>query len=248
MTLSLTVLGSSAMYATLERACSGYLVEVGGRRIWMDAGAGAWRNLLQHVDYPDIDAVILSHQHPDHTSDLFQAFHARNYGEASPLPPIPVWGPGATLDAVRAYVPSIEESFELNEVDEGGSVDYAGATFRFTRMAHPVETLGVRVEAGDAVLAYSADSGTEADFDSLATGADLFVCEATFQDSDESWTGHMAASQAAKVAASVGAGRLLLTHLPPGRDLGMSLAEAHAAAEGVPVQLADDGQRFEVGS
>jgi ribonuclease BN (tRNA processing enzyme) len=136
----------------------------------------------------------------------------------------------------------------MNAVSEGGAVEFAGATFAFTRMAHPVETLGVRIESNDAVFAYSADSGTAADFDGLAGGADLFICEATFQDSDEEWTGHMSASQAAAVAASVGVGDLVLSHLPPGRDVGLSLAEAHAAGEGLQIRLASDGLELDVGS
>jgi ribonuclease BN (tRNA processing enzyme) len=105
----------------------------------------------------------------------------------------------------------------------------------------------VRVEAGDAILAYSADSGTGADFESLASGAALFICEATFQDSDESWTGHMSAAQAAAIAGQVDATSLLLTHLPPGRDLALSLAEADREGMGLQIQLAADGQRLEVG-
>jgi ribonuclease BN (tRNA processing enzyme) len=242
-----TVLGSAAMYATRERACSGYLLEIEGRHVWLDAGGGTWRNLLEVIDYSDIDLVILSHEHPDHTIDVFQAFHARNYGGPTPLPAIPMWAPKSTLDAIRAFNSSVEESFDMTTVVAEGSVEYAGATFSFTKMAHPVETLGVRVEAGDAVLAYSADTGTAADFDALAGGADLFICEATFQDSDESWTGHMSAAEAATVAARVGARRLLLTHLPAGRDYGLSLAEADREGKGLQIQLAADGLKLEVG-
>lgn len=248
MTFSVTVLGTSGIYATRERACSGYLLHLDGRHVWLDAGAGTWRNLLQRIDFPEIDAVVLTHQHPDHTTDLFQAFHARNYGSPSALAPIPLWAPAPTLDVLRGFNDSIDESFELNAVTEGASLDFAGARFGFTGMAHPVETVGVRVEAGDAVLAYSADTGTDADFESLAGGADVFICEATFQDSDEEWTGHMSASQAAGVAAGVGAAHLVLSHLPPGRDHGLSLAEAHAAGEGIRIQLAADGLELEVGA
>jgi ribonuclease BN (tRNA processing enzyme) len=248
VSISVTVLGSSGIHQTRQRACSGYLLEIEGRHVLLDAGAGTFRNLLEEIDYADVDAVVISHQHPDHTSDVFQVFHARNYGGPTKMPPIPLWAPQPTLDALRAFTPSIEESFDFEATVEGGSIEYAGATFSFTRMAHPVETLGVRVELGDAVFAYSADSGTEADFDSLASGAELFICEATFQDSDESWSGHMSASQAAAVAARVGATDLLLTHLPPGRDLALSLAEADRDGEGVRIQLAADGQKLEVGS
>ena len=247
MSISVTVLGSSAMFATRERAASGYLLEIEGRHVWLDAGGGTWRNLLEHIEFTDIDAVILTHQHPDHTIDVFQAFHARNYGGDNPMPAIPLWAPRPALDALRGFTSTIEESFDMTTIVAEGSIEYAGAQFSFTKMAHPVETLGVRVEAGDAVLAYSADSGTDADFQTLAGGADLFICEATFQDSDESWMGHMSAAEAATTAAQVDATRLLLTHLPAGRDLGLSLAEADREGMGLQIQLAADGQRFEVG-
>ena len=136
----------------------------------------------------------------------------------------------------------------MNAVAGDGGFEFAGAAFSFTKMAHPVETLGVRVEAGDAVLAYSADSGLDADFEKLAGGADLFMCEATFQDSDESWSGHISAAEAGSIAARVDATSLLLTHLPPGRDLGLSLAEADREGKGRRIQLAADGLRLEVGS
>lgn len=247
MSLTITVLGCSGTYATRERASSGYLLEIEGRHVWMDAGAGTWRNLLDVIDYPDIDAVLLTHEHPDHTTDVFQAFHARSYGGPDALPTIPLWAPQPTLDALRGFTSKIDESFDLNPITAGTSIDYAGATFSFTQMAHPVETVGVRVEAGDAVLAYSADSGMEADFDGLAGGADVFVCEATLQDSDESWSGHLSASQAGALAARVDATRLVLTHLPPGRDLALSLAEADREGMGRQIQLAADGLRLEVG-
>jgi ribonuclease BN (tRNA processing enzyme) len=245
VTLAVTVLGSSAMFATRERAASGYLLEVGDSRVWLDAGAGTWQHLLGIMRYEDIDGIILTHRHPDHTTDFFQAFHARHYGETQPLPPIPLWAPAETIDCVQAFCPDIKESFELHAVSGGQSIDLNAAAVLFLNMEHPPETVGVRVETERFVLAYSADTGPDADFPSLAGGADLFLCESTFQDSDGPWSGHMRASQAGSVAAEVGVRRLVLTHLPPRRDVGVSLAEARRNAADVEVELAMDGQRLE---
>jgi ribonuclease BN (tRNA processing enzyme) len=243
---ALTVLGSSGMYATVERAASGYLLEAGGKRLWLDAGSGSWRNLLGVLDHHLLDGVLLTHRHPDHTSDVFQALHARHYGGSEPLPPIPLWAPQETIDRIVDYVKEIAESFDLKPISADGSVELGGARLSFVRMAHPPETLGVRVEDGGSILAYSADSGGEADFDSLATHADLFVCEATLQDADGPWHGHMRASEAAAVAARCGVRRLLLSHLPPEGDAALSLAEARREAGGVEVELAIDGRRLVV--
>jgi ribonuclease BN (tRNA processing enzyme) len=75
--IKVTVLGSSGVFATRDRACAGYLVDLGDAKIWMDAGAGTWRNLITQMDYTQLDGVLLSHRHPDHTSDVYQAYHAR---------------------------------------------------------------------------------------------------------------------------------------------------------------------------
>ena len=234
------------MYATLERAASGYLVEGGGMRIWLDAGGGTWQHLQQHCDWRSLDAVMLTHRHPDHTIDVLQGFHARQYGGPDPLERIPLFAPQETLDRLLAFSSELDLSFDCRAIDVGDEVDLAAGKFSFVRMAHPVVTLGVRIEAGDSVFAYSADSGPNADFAALAGGADVFICEATFQDSDEEWEGHLRSSQAGAIAAEMDCGRLLLTHLPAERDLDLSLKEARQAAPDLDIQLAYDGMQLKV--
>jgi ribonuclease BN (tRNA processing enzyme) len=246
MSLRVTVLGSSGMFATVERACSGYLVEIGDYRLWLDAGAGTWRNLVRHIDYGSLDGVVLTHRHPDHTTDVFQAFHARQYGGAEPLEPVPLWAPSETLGRICAFGGEIDRSFDLRPVAAGETHDIGAATVSFCAMAHPAVTLGVRMGHDGAVFAYSADTGPAADFTALAGDADVFLCEATLQDSDPEWEGHLRASQAGEIAARSGAARLVLTHLPPDRDVGLSLAQARAACPDAGVELAADGQRLEV--
>lgn len=246
MRAAVTVLGSSAMYATVERACSGYLLEVGGCRIWLDAGAGSWRNLLQYLDYDSIGGIILTHRHPDHVTDVFQAFHARQYGAAEPLDPIPVWAPQETLERITGYYRELDKGFDLEPVADGDVRDIAGARVSFVRMAHPPETLGVRVEHAGGVIAYSADTGPNADFKRLAGGADVFLCEATLQESDGEWDGHLTAAQAGAAAADAEVGKLVLTHLPAVRDLGLTIAQAEKTSGGIDLRLAADGLRLEI--
>lgn len=246
MTTRITILGSSGRFATAHRASSGYLLEIDGHRLWLDAGAGTWRNLLGHCAFDEVDGVILTHRHPDHVTDVYQLQHALLYGPKGRLPEIPLWAPAQTIESMSAY-DDLHDAFEPHVVAGGDSIEVAGATIRFVSMAHPPETVGVRVETADGVLAYSADSGEEADFEALAGGAGLFVCEASNQDSDDIWEGHLRASQAARIATGAEVERLVLTHLPVERDLGLSLAEAQAAVDGPSVQLAADGDSHEVG-
>lgn len=234
------------MFQTLERACAGYLLHIDDHRIWLDAGAGTWLNLQRHLDYADIDGVLLTHAHPDHTTDVLQAYHARQYGQDEPLDVIPMWGPQSTLDRISAYSRGIEDAFELRPIDSNADLQLGSTRLTFVDMAHPEPTLGVRVSQNGVVAAFSSDTGVGADFDALASSADVFVCEATSQESDALWEGHLRASQAAEIAARVGVKKLVLTHLRPGRDHQQTLAEARGAAPGLDIELAQDGARLEV--
>lgn len=245
MGLNVTVLGSSAMYASTERAASGYLLDLDGTSLWLDAGGGTWRNLLAAGDYRSLGGIVLTHRHPDHTIDVFQAFHARAYGDREPLPALPLWAPQETLDHLAGFSHDLEKAFNLIPLDETSVLEVGGSRLTFTTMAHPAETLGVRVEADGGVFAYSSDTGPEGNFRRLAAGADVFVCEATFQDSDDDWEGHMSASQAAIAATEVDVRSLVLSHLPHERDLELSVKEALAAGE-VDVSLAEDLRRIQV--
>ncbi len=79
MGLSLTILGCSGPCAPPGGACSGYLVDDGETRLWVDAGSGTLANLQRHVAVDTVDAVFLSHEHPDHWTDLEGFFNVCRY-------------------------------------------------------------------------------------------------------------------------------------------------------------------------
>lgn len=246
MTFSITPLGCSAMYATLDSAASGYLVDLDGFKLWLDAGGGTWQRLLHHIDFADVDGVLLTHRHPDHTIDMFQLFHARLYGERN-LPSIPMWAPGETIGRVTGFSSELGETFDIVTIEGGVVADIGGAKASFVGMKHSVETCGVRLELDGAVFAYTADTGPNSDFQALAHDADVVFCEATFQDSDQPWwEGHMSATQAGRMIGEVDGSRLVLTHLPPTRDHRLSLEEAHRVCGAAAVELAVPGRTIEV--
>ena len=247
MSFVVTILGSSGMFQTVDRACSGYLLQIDGENIWLDAGSGTWQNLQRSIDYSEITGVILTHGHPDHTTDVLQAYHARLYGQAEGLPRVPLWAPQQTLDRLSSFSSDLAKAFDLRPITVNDTIAIGQARLTFTEMAHPEPTLGVRVEYQGKVIAFSSDTGEKADFERLAGDADIFVCEATSQESDELWEGHLRASQTGRIADRVGVKRLVLTHLRPGRDHSQTLAEARASADGMDIELAQDGSRLELG-
>jgi ribonuclease BN (tRNA processing enzyme) len=115
--LSVMVLGSGGPVATAEgRASAGYMIFADGKpRILMDVGGGTYKSLAKGgVNVKDLDLVLLSHLHIDHTSDLSAViktayFHTVGAGMTRDAT-IHIWGPDSsfggipnTIDYVNAH-------------------------------------------------------------------------------------------------------------------------------------------------
>ncbi len=231
------------------QACSGYLVTSGSTRMLVDAGFGVASRVTGLVEPGDLDGIVVSHRHLDHSIDVLGLFRALWAGEAV----VPVFA-----------APEVEESL-TRLVGDHGRPDWdrvlpwttvaAGDTWRVGELEvtafasdHPVPTVSLRVaDASGATLAYSADSGGGAGLVDCAREVDLFLCEATLQaaDDDEPDSGHLSAAAAGRVATTARVRRLVLTHLRPHLDPATSVAEAATTWDG-PVAIARDGDQFVV--
>src|SRR5580765_1316813 len=105
--MKLTVLGCSGSMPGPDSPASSYLVEAEGYRIVLDMGQGAFGALQRYVRPADVDAVIITHLHPDHCIDLTGYIVALRYGGegyrcTGPDRRIPLVGPAGTHDRIGA--------------------------------------------------------------------------------------------------------------------------------------------------
>ena len=241
MGLTLTVLGCSGSYPGPGGAASGYLVRSDTTTVWLDAGSGTLANLQRHVGLSEVTAIVLSHSHPDHWSDIEGYYVAMTYGE-EPRLGVPVFAPA---DLPEKTVSAGEPTFSWRIVADGHQAEVGDMHLTFSGTDHHVETLAVRVESGGRVLGYSADSGPGWSMEALGTGIDLALCEASFLEDREGSVQHFSARQAGTTARAAGADRLVLTHTWPTIDLGAIRAEGEAAF-GRPVEVAAIDAVYEV--
>ena len=236
--MRVTVLGACGAWPEAGSACSGFLVEQDRFRLLLDCGYATVPRLLTCISAADLDAVFISHGHPDHCADLSPLLRARAlpaHPRGSP-PPLPVYALPGALDAVLALDNPglLADAYLLREFRAGA--DLAIGPFRATTclLPHWIPNAGVRLEAAGQTVAYTGDTGPSAAVGDLARNADLLIADATFAgevpaDSRRYLT---SAAQAGRQAADAGVRRLLLTHLWPGTDPALAAAEAASAFGG----------------
>lgn len=219
--MRLTVLGGSGAWPTADQACSGYLVEEDGFRLLVDPGYATLPRLLAYGDASQLDAVLISHGHPDHCADLNPLLRARTLRD-DPAPVLPVYAPTGATDAVLALdrPGMLADAYARHEFRPGDRLRIGPFAAQTRLLPHFVPNAGIRLSAGGAVLAYTGDTGPSPDIAELAREADLLLAEATYPDlvPADSARHLSSARQAGGYAAEAGVARLLLTHLQPGTD------------------------------
>jgi ribonuclease BN (tRNA processing enzyme) len=248
--VKLTVLGCSGSVPGPNSPASSYLVEADGFRLLLDLGNGALSALQAHATFADINAVVLSHLHPDHCLDLCGLYVARCHGPDAGGPAIPVWGPPNTavrMAAAYGLAPDrgMAETFDFHSYPDG-PFEVGPFEVRAAAVVHPVPAYALRVEHDGRSVAYSGDTAPTPALVDLASGADLFVCEASFRDGEENPSGlHLTGREAGEHAMAAGVGRLVVTHIPPWGHAAAAVAGASHAFGG-PVTEAWSGLVLDV--
>lgn len=242
--MRLTVLGGCGAWPAAGQACSGFLLEQDGFRLLVDAGYAIVPRLLELVSPDQVDAVFVSHGHPDHCADLNPLLRARVLRD-DPAGPLPVYAPPGALAAVLALdrPGMLDHAYALHEFPVGSRLRIGPFDAQTRLLPHFLPNAGVRVSAGGRVLAYTGDSGPSPEVVELARDADLLVAEATYLEQVPAETRRYlcSAREAGRQAREAGAGQLLLTHLQPGTDPAAAPPAAMAAGYGGQVGVASSG-------
>ena len=252
-------MGCSGSFAGPASAASSYLVsaeDAEGRpwNVLLDLGSGALGPLQRHVDPHALDAVFLTHLHPDHCADLCGLFVSYTYAPGGAPPArLPVWGPTDTASRIALMYHGLEDGdmervFDVGRVRDRVPVTVGPFTITPYAVNHPVEAYGFRVEADGVVVAYTGDTDSCDNLSPLMAGADLVLADSAFVDGRDDVRGiHLSGSRAARAAvAAGGVRRLLLTHMPAWNDPEVCRAQAQEHWPGV--EVAEAGTTHDLGS
>jgi ribonuclease BN (tRNA processing enzyme) len=254
--VTVTILGSGTIVPSLARSTCSFLLEAAGQKLLFDIGPGTMRRLLEAgTSINEIDLLLLSHLHPDHSGELVSFFFAAKYPETyrrrCPFTLVGARGLRRFFEGLTGvygdWIVLPEDLFSLRELDNRKPDALAAGQLavRSRPMAHTESSIGYRVEApGGIAVAYSGDTDLCDGLVKLAANADLFICECSLPDGMKI-AGHLTPSEAGEAAARAGAKRLVLTHFYPECD-GVDIeAQCRKTWQG-PLTLAEDLMRIEI--
>lgn len=219
---TLHLLGTGAAVSDPHRTTTMLAITDGPSTIVIDCGGDVVQRIMAAgIDVDSIEAMIVTHEHPDHVSG-FPLFMEKIWLSGRRRP-IPVYGIMTAIDQARRCFEQFNTSIwpgmpeiQWHEVahTEGAPV-FEDDSWRITASPgdHGIPVVGLRFDhtTSPASLTYSCDTRPSDSIARLAEGTDLLVHEAT---GEGPW--HSSPLEAARIAAQAGANRLVLVHLPPG--------------------------------
>ena len=216
----LTMLGVNGPYPSPKGACSGYLLtsDSGRTKILIDCGSGVLGRLLNECTARDLNAVILTHLHFDHMSDML---------------PMNYLLKAAGIESLKVLCPQTPD--KVRKILEGGALDLypmkdltiGEMKIEFLPVSHPVEAYAVRVFCDGKTFVYTSDTNECDALTLFSNEADLLLADAGLLRDD--WTikkPHMTPGMCARLARDAGARMLVLTHINPSYNAEAVLDEA----------------------
>lgn len=238
--MKLTLLGTGDWRIDHPVASAGYVVQYNNTTVKLDFGRGNLLNMAKAgIDWKSIDAIFISHPHPDHISDLFQYLQAYtlSHDDGTLTKQVPIYGPKGfknyfeqlrrTILTVWDHIPEVHELY-----DETITIGDLAITAAPTQ--HVIDNIAVRIEGGGKSLCYTGDAARTDQLTELARGADLLLTECYSQGRDET-EGHMGTEDVAQLVNESGVKQVVLTHYIA--DPAQRQARAEGVAAGTPVSV-----------
>jgi ribonuclease BN (tRNA processing enzyme) len=248
--MRVTVLGSAASYSGAGRACAGHFVEAAGARVLFDCGNGVISNLAQLEQPEALDAIFITHNHPDHYADLYVVHAALRYAPDGPASPMPLYLPEGLWERIPLLLSErgaadIAEAFLPITLVPGEPVVLGGLTVTPIPVEHTDPTLALVAEADGVRFAYTSDTAPCGGVREAMADADFVLAEATLPEQYADRAPHLTATQAGQLAREAGARALALTHIWPTSDRA-EMARIASEAFGHTVVVAEEFNTFDI--
>jgi ribonuclease BN (tRNA processing enzyme) len=247
MSLKVRILGCQGPYPGPDGATTGLLLQNDQGNVLIDCGSAVTAEMFKHIKIAELNGVIITHHHADHVSDIPVLRYAVmiNRITGARKEPLTIYANKEPLAEFQAL--PFMDHVKAEPLDSNSTLELCGIKFTFADTVHSIPCLAVSAEYKGKRFVFSGDSGPSAELERLATGADFFLCEASWlhKDKGNPKIGHLTAREVGEIGKRTGVKKLCLTHLYPEYNP-YELQQEAEAAFGREVLVAEKGAVFEI--
>ena len=238
-----TVLGFYGGYPHNGIGTSGYLLQNGDQKLLIDCGSGVLNALSNYMKPTDLDAVVLSHYHHDHTADVGVLQY--EWLAAKKENPLPIYG--HTQDFVNYAQLTVENATKGIAYNDYEPTKIGDLNFEFLRTVHPVPAYAMRItdKSGKAIV-YTADTTYFDGLVDFVRDADLLIADTNFPEDVTGRKAHLNTKESGTLAKEANVKRLMISHLPQTVDAETMLSQSQKYAGDIPVVNAFQGLEIDV--
>ncbi len=217
--MKLTILGSGTCVPSLKRNASGYLLEAGDKEVLIDCGSGILLQ-LERVgrSYKDVDALFLTHGHPDHFADLMPMIHALfytpNFTRDKDFSIIAPPGFRQYYDKAIGSILGKSSDFQIIFIEATDQMEFGPWSISSSSTVHSNDSIAYRFEHQGRSVIFSGDADYDQGIIDLSEKADLLVADCSFPDAMKV-KGHLSARECGLLAHKAEVKKLVLSHIYP---------------------------------
>lgn len=253
--MKLIVLGSGTSVPQAYRCSPGFWLETDQGSLLLDMGADVPHRLaLEELDWPNLDAIWISHFHLDHLGGLAPFLFGCRWAPEmhDRRKPLKIFGPLGLASLIQTVsdvddYKLLQQTFpvEIIEMRTGNDFEILPNLVASTLSTpHTSESLAVRLtEQNGKSLVYSSDTGFSTELIAFAKEVTVLLLECSFRSNKPLRT-HLELSDVVQIIRGCEPGTAMLIHLYPEWNVGSVAAEARALWSGNVIE-ATDGLRLE---
>lgn len=215
--MKLIILGSGTCVPSLKRGAPANYLEAENRQILIDCGSGTLLQLEKSgKSYKDIDAIFVTHTHPDHVAGIIPMIHALI---ATPLfsreKELLLIGPKGFKKFNEQCIASVirgPRTFPMQIIEIEDKMDYPPFKVLTTGTVHSENSIAYRFEHQGKSVVITGDADYDRGIVELSRNCDLLIADCSFVESMKAGN-HMTPRECGLVAREAGVKKLLLSHL-----------------------------------